>query len=75
MNTQFCKVGRKTLNLSKVFSLKELEKRYTEFMEQAYNVMQSDVSLSDILFYEASKIKRRILNLRDSNSNDFDAAL
>ncbi len=74
MNPHFCKVGRKTPNLAKMFSLKELEKSYIEFMEQAYNVMQSDVSLSDTLFYEASKLKRCILNLKASNGNDFDAA-
>ena len=74
MNAHFCRVGKKTPNLRKMFSLKELERNYYEFMEQAYNVMQSDVSLSDTLFYEASKLKRRILNIKGSNSNDLDTA-
>lgn len=60
MNSHFCKVGRVRPSLSEVLGLKELEKKYLSFMEEAYNVMQTDAGLSDILYYEASKLKKQI---------------
>ena len=44
-------------------------------MEEAYNVMQTDASLSDFLFHEASKLKKSILNVKDSTSSGLDAAI
>lgn len=74
MNTHFCKVGRIRPNLGKVLNLKELESTYLNFIEEAYNVTQTDSGLSDFLYHEASKLKKRILSLKGSNSNTLDAA-
>jgi len=72
MNAQFCRVGRKTPNLTRVFSLGDLKRQYLNFVEEAYNVMQSDMSLSDALYFEASRLKRHILNLENSSLKDAD---
>lgn len=72
MNAQFCRVGRKTPSLKKMFLLKNLERDYLKFMEEAYNLMQSDMGLSDALYYEASKLKRRILKLKNSRPQYLD---
>jgi len=74
MNTHFCKVGKKTPNINTFFSLPDLEKKYNAFIEEAYNVMHSDVSLSDTLFHEASKLKYRMMHLESTDPNDLDGA-
>ena len=74
MNSHFCKVGKISLNPSKVSNLIDLENKYSSFIEEAYNVEQTDRSLSDTLFYEAKKLKQRILNLKKYSSTEFDAA-
>lgn len=74
MNSHFCKVGKIRPNLNKRFSLKELEKKYIKFTEDAYSAMHSDANLSDTLYNEASKLRDHILNLEGSNPNDLDAA-
>ena len=74
MNSHFCKVGKLRSNINSTFSLKDLEDKYARFVEEAYNVKQTDMSLSDILFYEAQKLKQRILSLKRTNSKDLDAA-
>lgn len=71
MNTQFCKVGKVNSKFSKTFGLQELEKKYSSFIEEAYNVTQTDAGLSDFLYHEASKLKKKILNIKH---NYFDAA-
>ena len=59
-------------NESKLNKLKqELEKKYSSFIEEAYNVTQTDAGLSDFLYHEASKLKKKILNIKH---NYFDAA-
>ena len=75
MKAQFCRVGRKRPNSKKIFSLSNLEREYLKFMEEAYNLTQSDRSMSDILYYEASKLKKRILNLQGSNQQNFDLGI
>jgi hypothetical protein len=75
MNTHFCKVGKIKLGLSEALNLKELEQNYLRFIEEAYNLIQTDAGVSDFLYHEASKLKKMILNVRNSNSNDFDAAI
>ena len=75
MKAQFCRVGRKRPNLKKTFSLKNLERDYLKFMEEAYNLTQSDRSMSDIMYYEASKLKKRILNLQGSNQQNLDLGI
>nr|WP_321222347.1 Lacal_2735 family protein [uncultured Psychroserpens sp.] len=74
MNSHFCKVGKIRPNPSKVVNLEDLENKYSNFIEKAYNVEQTDRSLSDTLFHEAKKLKQKILNLKKYNSNDFNAA-
>ena len=74
MNKHFCKVGRK-ISLSEILNLKEIEQNYLQFIEEAYNLIQTDAGVSDFLYHEASKLKQIILNLKGSNSNDFDAAI
>ena len=75
MNTHFCKVGRTKLSLSEVLNLKELEQKYLHFIEEAYNLIQTDAGVSDFLYHEASKLRKIIMNLKRSNSNDLDAAI
>lgn len=75
MNTHFCKVGKIKLGLSEALNLKELEQNYLRFIEEAYNILQTDAGLSDFLYHEASKLKKTILNLKGTNSNDLDAAI
>jgi hypothetical protein len=73
MDTHFCKVGKTKLGFSEAFNLKDLEQNYLHFIEEAYNLIQTDSSLSDFLYHEASKLKKIIFNVK--NSNDFDAAI
>ena len=75
MNTHFCKVGKTKLSLSEVLNLRELEQNYLRFIEEAYNVIQTDAGLSDFLYHEASKLKKTILNLKRSLSKDLDAVI
>lgn len=37
-------------------NLKRLEKKYKLLIERAYNLKQSDDSLSDVFYYEAEKV-------------------
>lgn len=73
-NKHFCKVGKIKFGLSEVLNLKEIERNYIKFSEEAYNLIQTDSSLSDFLYHEANKLKKIILNLKNSSSNDVDAA-
>ncbi|MGJ8592851.1 MAG: Lacal_2735 family protein [Aquaticitalea sp.] len=73
MSTHFCKVGKTKLGLNGVLNIKELEQRYQKFIEEAYNVIQTDAGLSDFLYHEATKLKKTILNLKQSFSKDLDA--
>lgn len=74
MNTHNCKVGKVKFGLNEVLNLKEVEKNYIKFTEEAYNLLQSDASLSDFLYHEASKLRKIILNLKNSQTSDVDAA-
>lgn len=69
MSPHFCKVGRVRPSLSDVLGLKELEKKYLSFIEEAYNLMQTDAGMSDVLYHEASKLKKQILNLNQEENN------
>ena len=66
MNTQLCKVGTIRTHLDRFLNLKDLERKYLNFMEEAYNLMQSDSGLSDALYYEAAKIKKLMLSIKHS---------
>ena len=70
MDSHYCKVGRVRPSLSEVLGLKELEKKYLSFMEEAYNVMQTDAGLSDVLYYEASKLKKQMLTISNFKEQD-----
>ena len=70
MNNHFCKVGKIKFGLNEVFNLKDLETNYLRFSEEAYNLLQSDASMSDFLYHEAFKLKKLILNLRKANAID-----
>lgn len=74
MNQHFCKVGKIKFGLNDVLNLKEVERNYLRFSEEAYNLMHTDASLSDFLYEEANKLKKIILSLKNSNTNDVDAA-
>jgi len=65
MNSHFCKVGRVKPSVTEAMSLTELEKKYLNFIEEAYNLIQTDASLSDILYYEAYKLKKNMLFLNE----------
>lgn len=75
MNTHNCKVGKVKFSLNDVLNLKEVEKNYLKFTEEAYNLLQSDASLSDFLYHEATKLKKIILNLKNAKVTDVDAAI
>lgn len=74
MSPHFCKVGKTKPNQVDVINISELEKLYLSFIEEAYNLLQTDSSLSDILYFEAEKLKKRILNLKRSYPNTLDIA-
>ena len=65
MSMQYCKIGKTTPVLPKIFDLKHLEAQLSIALEEAYNIRQTDAGLSDILHYEARKLKQQILNLRN----------
>jgi hypothetical protein len=69
MSPHFCKVGRVRPSLGDVLGLKELENKYLSFIEEAYNIMQTDAGMSDVLYHEASKLKKQILNLNQEENN------
>lgn len=73
MNTHFCKVGKIRLGLNGALKLSEIEQTYLKFIEEAYNLLQTDSSLSDFLYHEASKLKKVILNIENATT-DVDAA-
>lgn len=66
MEPHFCKVGKVRPGLGVILGINELEKKYLSFIEEAYNLMQTDAGLSDILYYEALKLKKHILNFNQS---------
>lgn len=61
MDSHFCKVGKVKPSVTEAMSLTELERKYLIFIEEAYNLIQTDASLSDILYYEAYKLKKNML--------------
>ncbi|TXE09453.1 hypothetical protein ES711_05905 [Gelidibacter salicanalis] len=74
MNTQFCKVGKIKFSLNEVLNLNDIENNYLKFTEEAYNLLQTDAGLSDFLYHEASKLRKIILNLKNSKGSEIDAA-
>lgn len=65
MSPHFCKIRSTRPNFS--LGLKDLERKYLNFIEEAYNLIQTDSALSDYLYHEASKLKKTIFNLKNAN--------
>lgn len=42
----------------------QLEQQYKNFIEEAYSLMFSDSGISDILFFEAARVKKRLLRFK-----------
>lgn len=74
MSLQYCKVGKIQPLLPDTRDLNELQKRHSNVIEEAYNLRQSDASLSDILNYEARKLKQLITNLKQVLTKDLDVS-
>jgi len=51
-------------------NLKRLENKYKQLIESAYNLRQSDDSLSDVFYYEAEKILTQLRLLRSNLSSN-----
>ncbi|QDO92464.1 Lacal_2735 family protein [Formosa sediminum] len=68
MKNQFSKVGQVKPNIKKFLKLDELQNLYKSFIEEAYNVMQTDSSLSDYLYFEAFKLKKQMIRVEADNS-------
>lgn len=47
-------------------NLKRLEKQYKNLIERAYNLRQSDDSLSDIFYFEAEKVMTQLRFLKSN---------
>ena len=75
MSLQYCKVGRTKPAPPDSVNLCQLKKRHSNVIEKAYNLRQTDSSLSDILNFEAKKIKQRIINLKKVLTKDLDVSL
>ena len=75
MKNQFCKVGQIKPNIKKLLKLEELQSLYYSFIEEAYNIMQTDSSLSDYLYFEASKLKKEMIRVQSTNNDNFHSAL
>ncbi|WP_228850863.1 hypothetical protein [Aegicerativicinus sediminis] len=64
MYPQYCKIGKVTSRASLKLRLKQLEEQYHRFMEEAYSLMYIDSGISDILFFEALRLKKRLLRFK-----------
>jgi len=60
MNERFCKIGTIRSKDHIIFSASNLEKKYATFIENAYNLMQTDAALSDFFYHEASKLFQKL---------------
>lgn len=49
-----------------IINLKRLENKYKQLIESAYNLRQSDDSLSDVFYYEAEKVLTQLRLLRST---------
>ncbi|MGJ5641995.1 Lacal_2735 family protein [Formosa sp. S-31] len=69
MNSQFDNKRR----VNKFLRLEELQRLYRSFIEEAYNIMHTDCSDSDYLYFEAYKLKRQMVPVKANNETDFHA--
>ncbi|WP_299778691.1 Lacal_2735 family protein [uncultured Formosa sp.] len=68
MKNQFSKVGDVKPNIKKFLKIEELQNLYKSFIEEAYNVMQTDSSLSDYLYFEAFKLRKEMIRVKANNT-------
>ncbi|GGD93990.1 Lacal_2735 family protein [Planktosalinus lacus] len=59
----------KTTPLPGKINLSRLEKKYQRLVERAYNLRQSDDSLSDVFYFEAEKVLTQLRLLRSNLLN------
>lgn len=74
MNSQFCKVGKVRFGLNEVLNLKEVEKNYLKFSEDALKLLSADINVAEFLNAEATKIKQIIRSIKNPTSPDADVA-
>ena len=74
MNSHFNYIDQAREKINAMLNVKELEQQYKITIEQAYNLSQTEVELSDALYYEASIMLQRILKLKASFDYNFEAA-
>lgn len=67
MKNQFSKVGQIKPSFKRFLKIEELQNIYKSFIEEAYNVMQTDSGLSDYLYFEASKLKKQMIRVETNN--------
>lgn len=56
----------KTALIPGKINLQRLEKEYKQLIERAYNLRQSDDSLSDVFYYEAEKVLTQLRLLKSN---------
>jgi hypothetical protein len=59
---------KKAPKISETSLRSDLESKYKSLVERAYNLRQTDDSLSDILYFEAEKIWRKLHSKKESVS-------
>jgi len=64
MYPQYCKIGKVTSRAKVKLGFQQLEQQYKNFIEEAYSLMFSDSGISDILFFEAARVKKRLLRFK-----------
>ncbi len=64
MNQRYCKIGTIRSKDNIIYNTSNLEKRYTTFIENAYNLMQTDAGMSDFFYHEANKIFNRLKKIK-----------
>jgi hypothetical protein len=75
MSLQYCKVGKTKPLSAESIDLGLLKKKHSIVIEEAYNLRQTDSSLSDILYFEAKRLKRHIVNLKNKLTKNLDVSL
>ena len=74
MSLQYCKVGKTKPLSPKSIDLGLLKKKHSIVIEEAYNLRQTDSSLSDILYFEAKRLKQHIVNLKNKLTKNLDVS-
>jgi len=75
MSLQYCKVGKTKPLFPESIDLGLLKKKHSIVIEEAYNLRQTDSSLSDILYFEAKRLKQHIVNLKNKLTKNLDVSL